>query len=304
MAYGASKEVGNKKIKSTSNKKSNTISFNQSEGFSSKLMKNINFKTTDVAERTAIANEIVGKVLGLTLSPTQKSFLLTDTIFGADEKLEEIIINMKGANDMEEATSGAIAAIGEKLNIYKDKDEKNKYKFPIMLRMGKTTFLLQGIDSQINNQSFGKSVINSISGTGEFKTVGNAAKYVALPMELAVNTLSPIGFSVAESKRYTSLVNKKVRLDVSEIDIAEEMTQDLTPDMFEDNSRKIEEPLTKLDLDIQNINVTFDMVKHFYDQSTTRKSFDAYSTEFAAYAANLKTTGMTNQEIIEKLKCL
>ena len=61
---------------------------------------------------------------------------------------------------------------------------------------------------------------------------------------------------------------------------------------------------TKLQLDIQNINVTFDMVKHFYDQSTTRKSFDAYSTEFAAYAANLKTTRMTNPEIIEKLKCL
>jgi len=486
MAYGASKEVGNKKIKSTSNKKSNTISFNQSEGFSSKLMKNINFKTTDVNERTAIANEIVGKVLGLTLSPTQKSFLLTDTIFGADQKLEEIIINMKGANEMEETTSGAIAAIGEKLNIFKDKDEKNKYKFPIMLRMGKTTFLLQGVDSQIYNQSFGKSVINSISGTGEFKTVGNAAKYVALPMELAVNTISPIGFSVAESKRYTSLVNKKARLDVSEVDVAEEMTQGLTADMFEDysvkpktpviltlesifkeytidqlkqgvslrslqdkieqkdfdtikqaynflkaeekyntvksNNEKINKELeslrqqltgatettvgsiltvynddnsseykikvleierytdyaivkgraaknkeytikidkdgytktgsvdnfvfkavnaaekqniitkinnlktsletlksdptdyyvdyfetttpSKLDLDIQNINVTFDMVKYFYDQSATGKSFDTYSTEFAAYAANLKTTGMTNQEIIEKLKCL
>jgi hypothetical protein len=61
---------------------------------------------------------------------------------------------------------------------------------------------------------------------------------------------------------------------------------------------------TKLQLDIQNINVTFDMVKHFHEQSATGKSFDAYSTEFAAYAANLKTTGMTNQEIIEKLKCL
>ena len=50
--------------------------------------------------------------------------------------------------------------------------------------------------------------------------------------------------------------------------------------------------------------ITFDMVKYFYDQSTTRKSFDAYSTEFAAYAAHLKTTRMTNPEIIEKLKCL
>ena len=64
------------------------------------------------------------------------------------------------------------------------------------------------------------------------------------------------------------------------------------------------EPLNNLELDIQNINVTFDMVKHFYDQSSKTKSFDSYAKEFATYAANLKTTGMTNNEIIEKLKCL
>jgi hypothetical protein len=61
---------------------------------------------------------------------------------------------------------------------------------------------------------------------------------------------------------------------------------------------------TKLQLDIQNINVTFDVVNHFYEQSGKRQSFEAYAKTFVDMAAQLKTTGMTNQEIIEKLKCL
>lgn len=302
MAHGASKEVGNKKIKYISNSKGNTISFNESEGYESKFMKSINFQTTDATERRAIANKIVGNILGLVLDPKQKSFLLTDKIFGPGKTLDEITINMKGANTIEESTSDAVIEIGKKLNIFKDKDDKNSYKFPIMLKIGATTFLLQGVDEQIKNKSFGKSIINSIAGVGDYKTVGNAARYVALPMELTTSTLSPIGFTTAESKRYMDIVTKKIKLDVSEAD----MSFGLTADMFEDYSIKpeIAQPITQLELDIQNINVTFDMVNYFYELSAKRLSLQEYGKTFAEMAAQLKTTGMTNQEIIEKLKCL
>jgi hypothetical protein len=482
MAYGASKEVGNKKIKQVSK-----ISFSQKEGFESGLMKKLNFGTSKLDERIAIAKEAVGNILGINIISKGNSFTLSDKL--GTEPLEEFVINMKGADAMPEMSKEAVIEIGNKLNVFKDKDDKNKYKFPLLLKISNTTYLLQGIDDEIDNKNFGKSIINSIAGVGEYKTVGNAAKYMALPKELTNGTLNPIGFSTAESKRYINLINRKIKLPVvEEFDLGEAMSEGLTADMFEDYSikpetktsgiltlekvlkeytieqlkqgvslkslqEKIEQKdldtiqkaynylkaeekfntiksnnekinreleslrqkltetnettvgsiltiynddndsqykikvleidryadyaivkgrttknkeytiridkygdtktgsvdnfifeavnpdqkediknrinnlkasletlksdpadyyidyfetsaLSKLDLDIQNINVTFDMVKHFYDQSSKTKSFDSYATEFATYAANLKTTGMTNNEIIEKLKCL
>lgn len=235
MAYGASKEVGNKKIKGVSK-----ITYSEKVGYESELMKNINFQTTDTVEKFAIVNKIVGNIIGLTLNPDNtKGFLLTDKPFkDKTVKLEEFVVNMNGAKGIEEANEKTAIAIGKKLNIFKDKDDKNKYKFPLMLKLGSTTYLLQGVDEEIGNKSFGKSVINAIAGVGEYRTTGNKAKYVALPMELTTSTLSPIGFSTAESKRYQELVTKKVKLDVSEVNIGEEMSQDLTPEMFEDYSVK------------------------------------------------------------------
>ena len=414
MAYGASKEVGNKKIKQVSK-----ISFSEKEGFESGLMKKLNFSTSDFKERITIAKEVVGNILGINILSKGNSFTLSDKL--GTESLEEFVINMKGADAMTEISKEAVIDIGNKLSVFKDKDEKNKFKFPLLLKISNTTYLLQGIDDEIDNKNFGKSIINSIAGIGEYKTVGNAAKYVALPKELTNGTLNPIGFSTAESKRYINLINRKIKLPiVEEFDLGEAMSEGLTADMFEDysikpaspinvaikenkkefvdtvtytpqgketqtytikdgnifNSKNVEvfktdsidrnkilanldvkigrgvvvthkdakyvvslsngtitsvtsgkimqwkenngdrkaildlagignaEPLNNLELDIQNINVTFDMVKHFYDQSSKTKSFDSYAKEFATYAANLKTTGMTNNEIIEKLKCL
>jgi hypothetical protein len=304
MAYGASKEVNNKKIKTISNSKRNKISYNESEQYASKFMKNINFQTTDTAEKFAIVNKIVGNIVGLVLDSTnKKGFLMSDRPFAdRTQLLEEFVINMDGAKLIPEATEKAVMAVGEKLNIFKDKNDANKYKFPLMLKAGSTTYLLQGVDEEITNNSFGKSVINAIAGVGEYRTTGRKARYVALPMELTTNTLSPIGFSTVQSKRYQKLVTKKERINMSEVD----MSFGLTAEMFEDYSIKpeIAQPITQLDLDIQNINVTFDVVKHFYEQSGKRQSFEAYAKTFADMAAQLKTTGMTNQEIIEKLKCL
>ena len=362
MAYGASKEVNNKKIKTISNSKRNKISYNESEQYASKFMKNINFQTTDTAEKFAIVNKIVGNIVGLVLeSDNKKGFLMSDRPFAdKTQLLEEFVINMDGAKLIPEATEKAVMAVGEKLNIFKDKNNANKYKFPLMLKAGSTTYLLQGVDEEITNNSFGKSVINAIAGVGEYRTTGRKARYVALPMELTTNTLSPIGFSTAQSKRYQKLVTKKERIDMSEVD----MSFGLTAEMFEDYSVKPQTTkspaemrtelfqkqergqislagedvniisqsrinptdenikalknlyndligklqdsiaLSKLDLDIQNINVTFDVIKHFYEQSGKRQSLEAYAKIFADMAAQLKTTGMTNQEIIEKLKCL
>ena len=231
MAYGASKEVGNKKIKGVSK-----ITYSEKVGYESDLMKNINFQTTDTNEKFAIVNKIVGNIIGLTLeSDNKKGFLLTDRPFkDKTVKLEQFVVNMNGAKGIEEANEKTAIAIGKKLNIFKDKDDKNKYKFPLMLKLGSTTYLLQGVDEEIGNKSFGKSVINAIAGVGEYRTTGNKAKYVALPMELTTSTLSPIGFSTAESKRYQELVTKKVKIDVSEPD----MSFGLTADMFEDYSIK------------------------------------------------------------------
>lgn len=297
MAYNASKEVNNKKIK-----KVNNISYNDSAEYGSKFMKSLKFETTDAKEKIEIANNIVGSVLGLKVFADKKGFLLSDKL--STGKLETFVVNMNAVKGFPEASEKTAIAIGERLNIYKDKNDKNKYKFPVMIKAGSTTYLLQGVDDDIANKSFGKSVINAIAGINQFRTTGTKAKYVALPSELTTSTVNPIGFSTEESEKYQRIVTRKEKIDVSEPD----MSFGLTADMFEDYSIKekveVQTPMSKLELDIQNINVTFDVVKHFYEQSGKRQSFEAYSKVFADMAAQLKTTGMTNQEIIEKLKCI
>ena len=61
------------------------------------------------------------------------SFTLSDKL--GTESLEEFVINMKGADAMPEISKEAVIDIGNKLSVFKDKDEKNKFKFPLLLKI-------------------------------------------------------------------------------------------------------------------------------------------------------------------------
>jgi len=60
---------------------------------------------------------------------------------------------------------------------------------------------------------------------------------------------------------------------------------------------------SSLELDLQNLNMTTDVVNTLYEQSSKRLSKDIFAQAAAAIVANLRSTTPTDQ-ILEKIKCL
>lgn len=225
MAYGASTEVGNRKIKIAEK-----LSFNDSTEvqYKSALLKLLTEGTA--SEKQAIAKELVGKILGLNVNASQKSLTYNSETFQND-----FTIDFKSVKDNKYATPEALTAIAKTLQIMRSKEDQALFQFPMMIRMkgDGSTYLLQGVDDEISNNSIGKSIIETIAGSKEFNTVGSSAKYILLPSNLTTGTLSPIAFDVKQSQRFMNLTTKKERLE-SEVD----MSFGLTADSFEDYSIK------------------------------------------------------------------
>lgn len=59
-----------------------------------------------------------------------------------------------------------------------------------------------------------------------------------------------------------------------------------------------------LDMDIQNLNLTFDVMKALYQQSSQRKNIENFSKDVASMVAQLRSARLSNSEILENLKCL
>lgn len=82
-----------------------------------------------------------------------------------------------------------------------------------MISVGRSVYLLQGVEDQIANNSFGKSFINSIVGSGTYINEGYNARYALIPSQLTTGTLSPVGFTKEASEKYMAYVSGKEKLD-------------------------------------------------------------------------------------------
>jgi hypothetical protein len=118
-----------------------------------------------------------------------------------------------------------------------------------MFTLGKNTYMLQGVGDQMNNKSFGKSMIKSIVGTGKYINVGQKAKYTLVPDKLTTGTISSIGLKKDVSEKYIAYSNKKARLpfepaveevEVVQPEVMQETQVETTPEIIEDALAKVE----------------------------------------------------------------
>jgi hypothetical protein len=205
MAYAATKEVGNTNIKSAA-------------AFSTSPMSNImrSLKVEDDASdanKKAIVKEIIERFSGQPLSQANNIRLTSEVgVPGKITKVQEFVFNMDVPKDIKEATKQTMQEIGKKMSFTYDPFTE-RYNFPMIMQIGFDKYLLNGVDAEISNQSFGKSIIDSIVGKGEYINQGHIAKYTLIPNQLTTGSLSSIGFSKEAAKSYMDYVSGKKKLD-------------------------------------------------------------------------------------------
>jgi len=292
MANAASKEVGNTKIKAIS-----SLSLNEK----SNIMTSIKFEEgTDAKQRRAIAREVISRVTGQLTVNDALAIRIVDTI---DKKpVESLDINLDTPS-IEGVDSKVVRAIATKLQI-RYNAATQKYTFPLMISVGRSVYLLQGVEDQIANNSFGKSFINSIVGSGTYINEGYNARYALIPSQLTTGTLSPVGFTKEASKKYMAYVSGKEKLDyiAPEFKKVEEKVESL-PQSEQMQTQENVTAKSQLQIDMDALNLTDEVVTALYNESSKRMSIENFKSAAQGVIANLRAT-MSNNEIIDKIKCL
>jgi ribonuclease HI len=209
MAHAAKTEAGNTKIKGVK-----AFQFKDT----STLMKSFKFDKENATQKRAVAIETVKHFIGQ--GPAGDSTSYTPKSINPDtKKADEVItINMNVPGPaISQATKATMLELGKAVGIKGAFGNPDNYTFPLMFSMDSNTYLLQGVDNEIDNKNFGESMIKSIVGTGQYKTTGKIARYTLIPKELSAGTLSPIGFTKEASQEYMDLINKKARLSVEPV---------------------------------------------------------------------------------------
>jgi hypothetical protein len=288
MAYAATKEVGNSNIK---------IATGFSSSLMSNIMKSFNFDAEQSeTSRRNILNNVLNRFSGQELKNAKTFRLLSEE---NQKPVEEIIFNMDVPKDIKEATKETMDEIGKKVSITFDKFT-NKYNFPLIISVGFKKYLLNGVDSEIENNSFGKSVINSIVGKGEYVNQGYTAKYTLIPDQLTTGSLSSIGFTKEAAKTYMDYVSGKKKLEyiAPEIKKSEE-----TVAMLPESTVKQTVSKSQLEIDMENLELTDSVVNALYNESSKRMSIEEFKTAAQGVIVNLRAV-MSNEQILEKIKCL
>lgn len=291
MAYAATKEVGNRNIKIA-------------EGFSSSSMSNImksfNFEAEQgESVRRNILNDVLNKFSGQELKNAKTFRLISDVNL---KPVEEVIFNMDVPKDIVEATKETMEEIGKKVSIVFDKFT-NKYSFPLIISIGSKKYLLNGVDNEIENNSFGKSVINSIIGKGTYINQGYTAKYSLIPDQLTTGSLNSIGFTKEVAKTYMDYISGKKKLEYLAPEIKK--TDKPVAMLPESGEKQTQEFVSKsqLQIDMENLNLTDEVINALYSDSNKRMSIEEFKTAAQGVIANLRAT-MTSEQILEKIKCL
>lgn len=288
MAYAATKEVGNTNIKIAAG-------FSTSE--MSNIMKSIKTDPEDKgANKKAILQEVLKRFSGQEVAAAKN--MKIDSGQGP-KSVQEFIFKMDVPKDIKEVTKDTMDEIGKKMSFMYD-NYTQRYNFPLILTIGYNKYLLNGIDNEIENYSFGKSVINSIIGKGEYVNQGLTARYTLIPDQLTTGSLSSIGFTKEVAKTYMDYVSGKKKLEyiAPQIKKAEEAVA-----VLPESTEKQTVTKTQLQIDMENLNLTDEVLEALYAEGSKSKSFESFKLAANIVVANLRATVPSN-EIIDKIKCL
>jgi PhoPQ-activated pathogenicity-related protein len=170
----------------------------------------------------------------------------------------------------------------------------------MILSIGYNKYLLNGVDNEIENHSFGKSIINSIVGKGEYVSQGYTARYTLIPDQLTTGNLSSIGFTKEAAKSYMDYVSGKKKLDY--IAPKFEKTAEKVGTLPE-STEKQTATKSQLQVEMENLELTDAVVEALYKESSKRMDVETFKAAAQGMIANLRAT-MSNEQILEKIKCL
>lgn len=207
LAKTASEEEGNSKIKSAAVKFSLNPG-NKEGNYVASIYKTLKSVPEDRNTKVGLAIDILSHVfqrdmIDTVASEKNPSVAIDPFILG-----ESITVNLSVPKNIEEVTEKTMNDIGNKLGFRFD-FTTGLYNFPVIHKFGNTTYILQGVDDQLSNNSLGKNVVDSITGTGVFATEGTVARYIAMPSQFVSDSLSSIGFSREANKKYAQYINKQ-----------------------------------------------------------------------------------------------
>jgi ribonuclease HI len=217
MAHAATKEIGNNRIKIV-----DRFSFKDS----TLLMQSFKFQKENPKEKFDVVAETLRRFMGQAPVSKAEAYTATSTDPKTKKAYEEILIDMSVPGPtLPQVTETTMAELGKKLGVRPAFDDPGNYMFPLMFTLGKNTYMLQGVGDQMNNKSFGESMIKSIVGTGKYINVGQKAKYTLVPDKLTTGTISSIGLNKDVSEKYIAYSNKKARLPfepaIEEVEVVE-----------------------------------------------------------------------------------
>jgi hypothetical protein len=217
MAHAATKEIGNNRIKIV-----DRFSFKDS----TLLMQSFKFQKENPKEKFDVVAETLRRFMGQAPASKAEAYTATSTDPKTKKAYEEILIDMSVPGPtLPQVTETTMAELGKKLGVRPAFDDPGNYMFPLMFTLGKNTYMLQGVGDQMNNKSFGESMIKSIVGTGKYINVGQKAKYTLVPDKLTTGTISSIGLNKDVSEKYIAYSNKTARLPfepaIEEVEVVE-----------------------------------------------------------------------------------
>jgi hypothetical protein len=299
MGHAAVKEVGNKKIVMP-----RAVSFSQDAKWGRNFMglfefdeetpaNGIDFTAAEISvietKRLAIAAEHLSDIVGQEVDPKLNKFQLSSVINKEAVPSITLNFNLKLENALSESVLDAVA---KTLGLGYDQETGDRI-FPVLLKVGTNNYILQGVDLDMDNNSFGKTVVRAISYNGSISLSGTTAKYKLLPAALSSGTLSPIGFSAKASKMYMDYINKAAILPFKEgyVPIERQAPKKvLAPEVVEAMP--------------ETANFVEEAWDIFYEDSSKQLSKEAYKKTAMDMYVQLRGTFTKIEQFLDIIKCL
>ena len=215
LGYAALKEPNNTSIKFAGNLK---VGVNADSKFTSAFVKSL--KNIGETPTQKDVNTVTLEILRELFDQPAFSKTITKNLNVADFALgNEFTIDLDITHP--NATKDTAMIIARAFNIKPSKKQTTTgvYEFPIIIKFNKKAYILQGVNSGIENGTIGENVYKSITEGGGFGITGTRAKYVELPQNMMGDSLSPAAFDVSEAKKFTQLTSRtsKSILDLSDV---------------------------------------------------------------------------------------
>lgn len=313
MAYAAIQEKGNKRIKRTryvSAKDSNAV-----------RALDVPEETKD-RERKELLKEIVAKINGIPAGNVADRYNIKNKAKGEKEARQTLVFDLTAAADVKGVNETVIENVARAIGVQVETIEGEKtYSWPYVLRVDDATYVLDSVRKvDVAGTSVATNVVDKMVQTGYLDNQGYKAKYKILPsVPTGEMTINPIAYNTAEVQRYLDLTKRKARLNAAPTvkakpAIEKKVEAPATPSDMNDGTVDATAMLNQLlagtlseeqqlSLDLQDLNLTPQVLRYLYDQGSKRLSKTDFVKAVNEMIVNMRATN-TNEQIIEKIKCL